>query len=57
MSRAEFTGCAWSAVEGGVMHADGIERRVLPVLAVAHAHFNSTRTHKNAVLEEFILLS
>ena len=32
------------------MHADGIERRVLPVLAVAHAHFSSTRTpySKNA---------
>ena len=39
------------------MHADGIERRVLPVLAVAHAHLSSTRTHKNAVLEECSMLS
>ena len=34
---AACTGCAWSAAEFDVMHADGIERLVLPVLAVVHA--------------------
>ena len=34
---AACTGCAWSAAELDVMHADGIERLVLPVLAVVHA--------------------
>ena len=33
---AACTGCAWSAAEFGLMHADGIERLVLPVLAVVH---------------------
>ena len=30
-------GCAWRAAEFDVMHADGIERLVLPVLAAVHA--------------------
>ena len=34
---AACTGCAWSAAEFDVMHADGIERLVLPVLAAVHA--------------------
>ena len=34
---APCTGCAWSAAELDVMHAHGIDRLVLPVLAVVHA--------------------
>ena len=33
---AACTVCAWSAAEFDAMHADGIERLVLPVLAVVH---------------------
>ena len=39
------------------MHAGGIERRALPVLAVAHAQLSSTITHNNAVFEECSMLS